>query len=416
MVLTALNTNVIVGSRYDTVITLPIADSTTINAEDFVEFSSGKLIQSTTTLSTNVRGMAITSQTMGVLATVGQQEYVGAVTEGIVRCRGLVEGSGGTYKTALAVGDKVSFYYSASTGYGQFVVNSATSAIGIVVSGSVASSGTTDDQWDYVSVQLDFEAEAVISGTVADLAITTGKIANGAVTGTKIAAGAIKGTMFGSGAISSSYYLGDGVVASAKIVPGAVTGTVLAAGAVTGTIINAGSLTGTMFASGGLSSSYYYGDGSITGTKIGVGEVTSTRIAVGGILATNIAVGAVASTNVAVGGILGTNIGVGAIASTNIAVGGVTPTNIDLSVPIVWMSPTTRFAIDGGSYSLVDTTGLQTVAFTNTLSTTVGARIIVTPSKAVATCSPYVGTITLTNFLITGDGSGAGSWIGFVKI
>jgi len=199
MTLTEIGTNTIVGIRYDSTITLPITDSTTITKGNFVEVSSGKLIKAVTSLSTNLVGMAVTTQTMGVLATAGEQQYVGVCTEGIVKVKGLVEGSGGTYTNALAVGDKVSFYYDATSGYGQFVVKETTGAIGIVVSGSVAASGGTADQWDYVLVQLDFESTG--AGSIADGSVTIAKLGAGAVSGTKIA----------TGGINSSVYFGDGV-------------------------------------------------------------------------------------------------------------------------------------------------------------------------------------------------------------
>ncbi len=157
MTLTALASNVFAGDRHETTITLPITDSTTITASEFVELSSGKLITSVTTLSEALVGIAKTTKTMGVLATVGTQQRVGVITEGLIKLRGLVEGSGGTYTTALAVGTKVSFHYDGTTDYGQFVVASDSSPVGTVIEGSVASSGSTPDQWDYVLVQLDFE-------------------------------------------------------------------------------------------------------------------------------------------------------------------------------------------------------------------------------------------------------------------
>lgn len=157
MTLTAVGTNTIVGERGDNVTSLPITDSTTLTAGDFLELSSGKLIKSVTTLSTTLVGIANTTKEQLVAAT-SRQEYMGVIAEGLVICKGLVEGSGGTYQTALAVGDKVSFHYDATTGYGQFAVYSESAPIGTVVQGVVASSGDTTDQWDYVLVQLDFES------------------------------------------------------------------------------------------------------------------------------------------------------------------------------------------------------------------------------------------------------------------
>jgi hypothetical protein len=173
MALTEVGTNVLSGVRYDNTITLPITDSTTITKNDFVELSSGKLITSITTLSSSLVGLATTTKTQGVESTTGIVEKIGIVTEGIVRVKGLVEGSGGTYTSALAVGDTVSFHYDATSGYGQFVVNSSSSPIGRVIEGSVASSGDTDDQWDYVLVQLDFERGG--SAGIVDNSITAVK-------------------------------------------------------------------------------------------------------------------------------------------------------------------------------------------------------------------------------------------------
>jgi len=192
MTLTAVGTNVIAGERFDSIVTLPITDSTTITSGDFVELSSGKLIKSVTDLSTSLFGVANTTKTAGVYSTTGVQDYIGVVMEGLVKVKGLVEGSGGTYKTAIAVGTKVSFHYDATAGYGQFVVNSGADPIGTVVVGSVASSGTTADQWDYVLVQLDFESTG--ASDIPDGTITTAKLGNAAVTLAKLADGAVSAT------------------------------------------------------------------------------------------------------------------------------------------------------------------------------------------------------------------------------
>jgi len=367
--------NVIVGERFDSTITLPITDSTTLTKEDFVELSSGKLIKSVTTLSSVLVGMAATNQTMGVLATAGQQEYVAVVTEGIVKVKGFVENSGGgTYVTAISVGTKVSFHYDSTLG--QCVVNSTAQPIGIVVSGSVASAGASDDAWDYVLVQLDFEAEAIIGAGVANLAVTTAKLANGAVTGTKIAAGALTGTMFASGGLSSSIYYGDGSIESAKI--------------------KAANLTGTMFASGALSSSYYYGDSTVAAAKIVPGAVTGTVIAAGALQGTMFASGGISST-------------------TYLADAIVPSAKTGVDVPKSLLNATIRYSIDGGGYTLNATLGTLTQTFSSTLATTAGAIILLQSSKAV-TIKPYYGTLTVTSFIITGDNSDTGTWAAFVRV
>lgn len=194
MTLTAVGTNVIEGERSDNVITLPITDSTTLTTGDFLELSSGKLIKSVSTLSTVLTGIAATTKTSGVYSTSGQQDCMGVITEGLVELKGLVEGSGGTYKTAIAVGTKVSMHYDATSGYGQFVVNSDAAPCGTVIKGTVASSGSTVDQYDYVLVQLDFERVAGGSSIIGTGAVTTGKLGALAVTDAKVAVGAVSAT------------------------------------------------------------------------------------------------------------------------------------------------------------------------------------------------------------------------------
>lgn len=240
MALTALGLTNVFGERKDSIVTYPITDSTTITASEFVELSSEKLITSVTTLSTVLIGVANTTKTMGVLATSGQQETMGVVTEGLIKVKGLVEGSGGTYTTAISVGTKVSFHYSSTTGYGQFVVNSGSAPIGTVVFGSVASSGTTTDYWDYVLVQLDFEAASSGGSSIADGAVTTAKLGAGSVTGTKIA----------TGGITSSVSFAAGVITNSQIANG--------------------TLAGTKFAAGAISSSAYITDAIITRSQLGV--------------------------------------------------------------------------------------------------------------------------------------------------
>jgi len=172
MTLTAIGTNEIAGKRGDSVTSLPITDSTTLTAGDFLELSNGKLIKSVTSLSSNLVGVAASTITTKVYSETGQQDYMGTIVEGLVIVKGLVEGSGGTYTTALAIGSKVSFHYDSSTGYGQFVVNSSSAPVGTVISGVVASSGSATDYWDYVLVQLDFESVGPNAGGAINITST----------------------------------------------------------------------------------------------------------------------------------------------------------------------------------------------------------------------------------------------------
>lgn len=189
------------GVNWKTVVTYPVADSQTLTIMDPVKVSSGKIVEDTTSLSKDIIGFSTQTKTMGVLATVGQQEYVGVVTEGLVELTGLVEGSGGTYTTAIAIGDTVSMYWDGSVPY---AVNSTSGPVGQVVAGAVASSGTTADTTGTIVVKIDL-ARAVAD--LGSLAVGTSEIANGAITGSKHA----------TGGISSSAYLGTGVCTGAKL-------------------------------------------------------------------------------------------------------------------------------------------------------------------------------------------------------
>jgi len=325
MALTAIGENVIVGDRRDSILTLPITDSTTITSGDFVEISGGKLIKSITTLSGDLVGVAASTKVSGVSSTQGFTDYMGVITEGLIKVKGLVEGSGGTYKTALAVGDKVSFHYDATAGYGQFVVNSTSSPVGKVVSGSVASSGSTIDYYDYVLVQLDFEGAG--SDDIADGSVTAAKISTGAVTAAKI------------------------------------------------------------------------GTGAVTSTKIAIGGVTSTNIGALAVEAAAIAVGAVTSTKIAVGGIEGTNIAIGAVSSTN--------TDETLTANLT----TSRAWLDSGTFTLA--AGTKTIDWSTTISATTGVKIFLQSLTATNTALSS-GSMTETNFVVTGAGAQEGVWFAWI--
>jgi len=479
MTLTAIGTNVIVGARGDSVTTLPITDSAALTAADFVEISAGKLIRSVTTLSTALVGVAASTKTAGVYGTTGVQDYMGVIVEGLVKVKGLVENTGaGTYQTAIAVGTKVSFHYDAALGTGQFVVASTASPIGTVVQGSVASQGASNDGWDYVLVQLDFEGGAA-GGIVPDGSITTAKLANASLTGSKfatggisssaylatgvvtstkigalavatanIANGAITGSKFAAGGISSSSYFADGVITASQIADGtiiaqeiavgAVTSTKIAIGGVTATNIGIGAVASTHIAVGGISPTNFAAL-SVETAAINTGAVTSTKIAVGGVTAGNIGVGAVTSTKIAIGGVTSTNLGalsvasaaiqVGAVTSTKIAIGGVTATNlgalaVDTAAIAVGAVTATKCAsdvpgqitaskgwLDTGTFTLAS--GTKTVDFSATLSSTTGVNVFLQTVTATNT-SLSAGSLTTSNFIVTGAGSQEGVWFAWI--
>jgi len=189
--------------NWKTVATYPIADSQTLTAMDPVKLSSGKVQEDTTSLSSNIIGFSTQTKSMGVLATVGQQEYVGVVTEGWIEVTGMVEGSGGTYKTDFAVGSTVSVYWKNSVPY---VVMNSSGPVGKVISidtadGTLAASGTTADTTGTVTIEVD------LASRVADLGA-------GSVSSVELAAGACTGTTLGddvvTGVTSSSYQIDRG--------------------------------------------------------------------------------------------------------------------------------------------------------------------------------------------------------------
>ncbi len=410
MVLTALNSNVIVGERKTNIVTLPITDSTTITAGDFVELSSGKLITSITNLSTSLVGIANTTAIMGVLSDSGVQGYCGISTEGLIKVKGLVTGSGGSYQTAIAIGTKVSFYYDASAGYGQFVVNSTSAPCGTVVSGSVAYSGTTSDQWDYVLVELDFESgSSGGSGSIADGSVTASKLASNAVLVSKIA----------SGAISSSAKFADGVITNSQLANGTLTGTKFAAGAISsstymtdGVITNSqlanGTLTGTKFASGAISSSVYLADGVVSTAKIANG------IIINGTITTSASIndGVITNSQLANGTLQGTKFASGGInSSVYFGAAVITASQCGISVP-GQIGATKRF-VDCGTWATTSTETTCLATFNATLSSTTGVLV----GLQVLTNSGYnavPGSLTTTNFTVTGTSSQNGNWFAFI--
>lgn len=250
--------------NWKTVNTYPVADSQTLTAMDPVKLSSGKVQEDTTDLSTDIIGFATQTISMGVLSTVGQQEYVGVVSEGLIELTGLVEGSGGTYTTAIAVGDTVSMYWDGTTPY---AVNNTGGPIGKVVSGSVASSGTAADTTGTITIQID------LANTTSDLGtgvVGTAELASGAVSSAKLAAAACTGAKLGTdvvrGVTASTMSLDQGTYAitateTAKTVDFTATLTSTTGVAIfcqpvtaTGTIAVPGSITDTNFVVTGTNS------------------------------------------------------------------------------------------------------------------------------------------------------------------
>lgn len=181
---------------WKTVNTYPIADNEDLTAMDPVSLTSGKVQQETTNLSTDIIGFSTQTISMGVLSTVGQQEYVGVVSEGLIELTGLVEGSGSTYTSAISIGDTVSMYWDGTTPY---AVNSASGPVGIVVDGSVASSGTAADTTGTITVQIDL---ASYDSDLGAGNVTTTELADNAVTAPKLAANACTGTKLGDDIVS----------------------------------------------------------------------------------------------------------------------------------------------------------------------------------------------------------------------
>ncbi len=145
------------GVRFDRTDTYKIADSQSLTTMDPVYLSSGKVAVSTDTLATNIIGFAVETKSMGVLATVGQQEYIGIRRKGRMSFTGLKDS--GSYTEDIAIGDKVSLYYDGSDYY---VVKNNTNPLGEVVEGSMDTVGSSTT----ILVEVDLTAESVRAGEI----------------------------------------------------------------------------------------------------------------------------------------------------------------------------------------------------------------------------------------------------------
>ena len=143
--------------RYVDTQTYPLVSSATVTAGDFVKLTNGSVEKDTTSMSQNIIGQAIKTVTDNSAVT-GTTDYVPVVRAGRIAVTGMVEGSGGTYKTAIGVGDYVSLYVSSGV---QYLVAGGSSPIGKVIYGSVASSGTVADTTGTIEVDLNVEMESI---------------------------------------------------------------------------------------------------------------------------------------------------------------------------------------------------------------------------------------------------------------
>ena len=211
--------------RYDRVQTYPLLASATVTAGNFVKSTTGYVSKDTSSLSTSVIGQVLETKTDNSSVT-GLQDYVSVVKEGRVAATGMVEGSGGTYKTAIALGDVLSLYVSSGV---QYLVKSDIAPIGRVVEGTVASSGTTADTTGTVVIDLDLTMEHITVDEIPDATVTLAKLEN--VTAARVIVGSAANVPT---AVAMSGDVGIDNAGATTIQPGAVGASklVLAQGAV----------------------------------------------------------------------------------------------------------------------------------------------------------------------------------------
>jgi len=229
--------------NWKTVTTYPIADSQTLTSMDPVKLSTGKIQEDTSDLSTDIIGFSSQTIDMGVLATVGQQEYAGVVSEGLIELTGMVEGSGGTYVTDFSVGATVSMYWSSSVPYAVIATDGPVGTVVAIEDGTLVKSGTTADTTGTVTIQIDLAnsvselgAGSVSTAELATNAVTSVKITALNVTAGKIAAGGCTGANLGTDVIT-------GLTASSQAIE--VGGYVIGSTSTSVTVDFTGTLSGT---------------------------------------------------------------------------------------------------------------------------------------------------------------------------
>ncbi len=140
---------------YDKTETYKMADSQDLTFMDPVYLSSGKVALSTDTLATNIIGFAAQTKEMGILSTVGQQEYIGVHRKGRMEFTGLKDT--GSYTGDISIGTRVSIYFD---GTDYYVVSNATNPVGTVVDGSMDTAGSSTT----IIVDVDLTTENVQPG------------------------------------------------------------------------------------------------------------------------------------------------------------------------------------------------------------------------------------------------------------
>jgi len=143
--------------------------------------------------------------------------------------------------------------------------------------------------------------------SISDLGIVTGKLADSAVTSAKIDTGAVGSTQ-----------LADGSVVEAKIASNAVTSGKIAAGAVGSTQIADGSVVTVKLSDGSVTSSKIV-DGSVVGVKLADGSVTTAKIVDANVTSAKLAADSVITAKILDANVTTAKLADGSVSSTKIA-------------------------------------------------------------------------------------------------
>lgn len=251
---------------------------------------------------------------------------------------------------------------------------------------------------------------SIVSGLIADGAVTGTKIATGAVDGDKLAPGIsgsvlaaetvpgdrlVAGTVTGdrlepetitsteiaAGAVGNAE-LAAGAVSSAKLQVDSVTATAIAAGAVGASEIADGSV-GTAALANLSVTSAKIANGAVTSNELGSGAVTSTKLAVDSVGASAIAAGAVGNSELATDAVTAAKIATNAVTAAAIAAGAVGNSELGTNVVTPDKVGTYLYAfVDDAINSTAITSADVVLAQTNTITLPAGSYMIIAMGRA----------------------------------
>jgi len=197
---------------------------------------------------------------------------------------------------------------------------SATETKKVTVKDLVAAAVALLDAGDIpaAKVATPFAADAVVTATIQNLAVTAAKIANSTITATQIANTTITGAKLANNTITATQ-IDANAVGSSELADDAVDTNAIANLAVTNAKIANASI---------AYAKLNIADGDIPGAKIAAGGITSTQLATNSVTATELADNAVDANAIASGVITGAKIASTTIAAGNIVNNTITATQI----------------------------------------------------------------------------------------